>query len=479
MTKLVNITLEDRIEIPSKRKFTPAGQMIVPAVFARTGPMNYLATTLQIQDAEEGAVVPVFRDEVEVFDEDSIQSFRSSPVTLGHPKDEAGNKIQVSSKNAKEFQVGTLEGLPVRDEDTLAGTVIIARQDAIDAIEGGSVELSAGYTCDIHVDEEGKYWQKNIKANHIAIVTKGRAGSNMRLADEDELTTDASKADASETNGKGNKIIVSDDQKKTEDAKSSGDNKPKNNGGGKIEKSKQVTMDNADLGNTDVKVIEAAIAAGAKVTTKTVAVGDVSETTTTIVSTDEVIADSSIAEEAIEKAEAHTVYLKAQDTADSAWTVYMAACTRLNIAEDNMYDADDIPVQVKAKSFDGLQAKLDAANESLTKMTDELEDSVDARVEVITIARDLTTLDEFKGKSISEIQKMVIVDQLPDLDLTIAGRGEDYIKARFDILTEDSGSGNSQMSTILADDVNSGNKPVVHVDQVAVARQNMIARNKA
>ena len=185
-------TLEDRISVPTLRTLTPAGQMIVPCRFARTGSQKYLAKHLFRDEAvrvKEGFkpddVVEVFRDEDTVFDEVSMESFRSAPVTIGHPKDAAGNPIAVTSANAKELQVGVLEGMPARDEDTLGGTLVLTVQDAIDALEDGTQELSAGYACDI-VKVDGKYRQRNVRANHIAIVPKGRAGANCRIADEDD-----------------------------------------------------------------------------------------------------------------------------------------------------------------------------------------------------------------------------------------------------------------------------------------------------
>lgn len=177
------VTLEDRISVPTKRTLTDAGQMHVPCTFARTGSQLYTAKQLGLEDKDPNEVVRVWRDEAEVFDEASMATFKSSPLTIGHPKDADGKPMAVTAENAKELQVGMLEGMPTRDEDTLTGTLIVTNQEAIDAIESGDQELSAGYLCDI-VEVEGKYFQRNIRANHIAIVAKGRAGSSCRISDE-------------------------------------------------------------------------------------------------------------------------------------------------------------------------------------------------------------------------------------------------------------------------------------------------------
>jgi hypothetical protein len=183
---LVGVKLEDRISVPTKRTMTDAGQMLVPCKFARTGAQLYTAKQLGLVDVDPNKVITVMREAADVFDEASIDTFRSSPVTIGHPLNDDGTPKAVSAENAKDLQVGMLEGLPVVDEDTLGGTLVITAQAAIDSINEGTQELSAGYTCDIE-EVDGKYFQRNIRANHIAVVARGRAGASCRISDEAEL----------------------------------------------------------------------------------------------------------------------------------------------------------------------------------------------------------------------------------------------------------------------------------------------------
>lgn len=180
---LKGIQLVDRISVPSARTINDQGQMIVPCKFARTGSQLYTAGQLGLQDVAPDKIITVYRDENDVFNQDSMDTFRSAPVTIGHPKDDQGSPIKVTSVNSKELQVGALEGMPTRDEDTLGGVLVLTAQEAIDTLEDGTQELSAGYTCDIE-EIDGKMYQRNIKANHIAIVAKGRAGSSCRISDE-------------------------------------------------------------------------------------------------------------------------------------------------------------------------------------------------------------------------------------------------------------------------------------------------------
>tara|TARA_R110002167_G_scaffold7563_7_gene35906 strand:+ start:4226 stop:5272 length:1047 start_codon:yes stop_codon:yes gene_type:complete len=185
MAILSNVKLADRIEVPTQRTLTDSGQMHVPCAFARTGSQEYSAKSLGLSDLDPKEAVTVWRDEADVFAEDSMSTFRSAPVTIGHPKDADGKAIAVTADNSEELQVGMLEGMPARVEDTLTGTLVLSSQKAIDALEDGTQELSAGYVCDIE-EIDGKYFQRNIRANHIAIVAKGRAGSACRVADEEE-----------------------------------------------------------------------------------------------------------------------------------------------------------------------------------------------------------------------------------------------------------------------------------------------------
>lgn len=180
---LVGVQLADRISVPTSRTINDQGQMIVPCSFARTGSQLYTAGQLGLQDVDSNKIITVYRDEKDVFCQDAMDSFRSAPVTIGHPKDDKGIPIKVTSINSKELQVGALEGMPVRDEDTLGGVLVLTNQIAIDTLEEGKQELSAGYTCDIE-ELDGKLYQRNIRANHIAIVDKGRAGSSCRISDE-------------------------------------------------------------------------------------------------------------------------------------------------------------------------------------------------------------------------------------------------------------------------------------------------------
>lgn len=356
---LVGVQLTDRIKVPTSRTITDSGQMHVPCKFARTGSQLYTAKQLGIVDAEPNAMITVWRDEKDVFDEASIDSFRSSPVTIGHPLNDEGKPMPVTSANAKSLQVGMLEGMPVRDEDTLGGTLILSAQEAIDAVESGTQELSAGYVCDIEM-VDGKYYQRNIRANHIAIVAKGRAGSSCRVSDEAaELETP-----------EGNLVLL---------------------------------VDELEASKVSVGLLTDQLAASVKL-----------------------VADMEAG--ALEKA---------------------------GLVETEMS-----------------QLKLDLADAKVAA-----EEGVVERCSAIENARLIADMRDLGDKTVAQIERMVVEDQMPQLKLD--GKTDTYISAMFEILVDASKS-ETPMSKLLgkqslADTTNVVSKPV---DKVALARQASIERNK-
>ena len=141
----------------------------------------------------------------EVFDAESLSSFGLVPLTNNHPSE------MLDKYNTRKHQVGSVIS-PRADDEFVAASVLVTDAEAIDAIEKGKRELSCGYNCDLEfkagvtqgvpgVADGLKYdaIQKNIRGNHVAIVSKGRAGleAALRLDAEDAvLVTDDSSTGA-------------------------------------------------------------------------------------------------------------------------------------------------------------------------------------------------------------------------------------------------------------------------------------------
>lgn len=159
----------------TKSEKTDEGYLKVWCKAARVG--------TQLYTRGDGSQVREYRPEDEVSNPDSLASFGMKAVTLNHPK------VLLDSKTTKLHQVGHA-GSHVRFSDGFVEVaLVITDQEAIDSIERGDTqEVSAGYRVDYDptpgVTPEGESYdgiQRNIKVNHIALVSRGRAGRNARL----------------------------------------------------------------------------------------------------------------------------------------------------------------------------------------------------------------------------------------------------------------------------------------------------------
>ena len=452
---LKGITLTDRIKVPTQRKFTDSGQMIVPCAFARTGSQTYSAKALGMTDVKPETLFTVLRDEADVFDEDSMASFRSVPVTIGHPVDDAGKKINVTADNAEELQVGVLEGLPTRDENRLSGNLVIARQDAIDTIEDGTSELSAGYTCDIEVvtDEAGDktYHQRNIRANHIAIVDKGRAGTSVRIADEEV------------------ELVPEEESTKTESKAECKDITPE-----VVDEEEPTVEETVETVTKELKVGDE----GYEVYSALMMLNDEIKAVNDYVSAIDYCEDEalkSVFAYILKEEQDHCVkildWLSSQDTSGSYTDGAEEALAKAKVI------VDSIEEPAVAKEDVVVTDELEEANSTIARLTDELDAGVEARVKIILVAKDLTDLDDFSGKSNDEIRKLVVADLMPKL--VLEGKSEAYINARFDILCEDAVSGETSMSKVLRKSATVKVTDAGPVDVVAEARNRMIKRQTA
>jgi hypothetical protein len=157
----------DTIQFP-KMSFTHEGYLRGKAAVTRSGVFDY-------------HVRKELRHPDEVFKEDSLKTLKMIPVTDDHPSE------MVDASNASRYNVGyTGEHYDVKSNAVIV-TLTITNRDVIDKIKAGKHQVSMGYTCDV-VEERGRFdgldyshKQKNIVYNHLAIVDRGRAGSNIRL----------------------------------------------------------------------------------------------------------------------------------------------------------------------------------------------------------------------------------------------------------------------------------------------------------
>lgn len=164
-------------------RITTEGYLVTDAFTARTGVQRYLGSEV---GKPEKAVVTVYRPADEVFHKDSVQSFSHVPVTMDHPTE------AVTSDNWKQLGKGEASTDVMRDGERLRIPLILKDAAAISTVQNGKRELSVGYSCDLDwtagVTKDGVSYdavQRNIRANHIAIVDRGRAGPEFRIGDSE------------------------------------------------------------------------------------------------------------------------------------------------------------------------------------------------------------------------------------------------------------------------------------------------------
>lgn len=425
---ITNVNLVDRISVPSQRTLTDAGQMHVPCKFARTGSQKYLAkqvfTTpklLEDQNLKPNDVIELHRDEETVFAKDSMETFRSAPVTIGHPKDKDGKPIAVTSDNSKDLQVGVLEGMPTRDEDTLGGVLVLTAQEAIDALEEGTQELSAGYTCDIAI-VDSKFYQRNVRANHIAIVPKGRAGSSCRISDE-ALEVERESSYDKEELAMGTKHELehtSDEGEAAKIAKDHLDEDPKY----------YTNLSKCGMGDEDL-------------------------------------------DKAKELLKSHELVVNDELTISQAMTLLS---DELSLSKKELATQKELVVDFK-ETAEEAEVAVEAMKVELADAKVAAEEDVVVRCEAIENARLIADMRDLGDKSVAQIQRLVVEDQMPNKNLE--GKSEAYVEAMFDLLI-DSAKGETPMSKLMKQQESHlvvDAKP--YVDPVTEARQKMIKRQSA
>lgn len=170
----------DKVPLNNVRR-TGEGYLIADARIARSGIYEYAGAEIGRPDLD---VVKVYRDQSAVFDGQAMASFAHIPVTDDHPGE------FVDSQNWRKYATGFTGGDIARDGDFLRVPLVIKDAAVIDKVTGGKQELSAGYNCEL-IWEDGKtpsgeaYQARmtDIRANHLAVVTAGRAGPECKIGD--------------------------------------------------------------------------------------------------------------------------------------------------------------------------------------------------------------------------------------------------------------------------------------------------------
>jgi hypothetical protein len=203
------VQMFDNLPITGAR-LTGDGYLVSEVRASRTGIQIYSGVEVGRPQVDR---VRVYRPEDEVFNQDSMASFAHRPVTINHPKK------MVDSSSWKKEAVGYTGETITKDGGFVRVPLILADQAAISQVmSNGKRELSFGYTCDLDFTpgktpggEEYDAVQRQIRGNHLAIVSAGRAGPDCRFgdtADDDEGEDHQRSLDMAEKNLKTVTVMI-------------------------------------------------------------------------------------------------------------------------------------------------------------------------------------------------------------------------------------------------------------------------------
>ena len=166
-------------------KLMPNGFLQGEGYPGRSGILEYLNP--------DGTVRKEYRPPEEAFSPETLASMAALPLTNGHPPEG-----RVTADNVARAQVGMVAN-PKREGDKLRAMIVITAPDAIADVQAGRRQLSMGYSVDVDptpgVTPRGERYdavQRNVIANHVAIVDRGRAGPDcaIRIDGEDVIALD-------------------------------------------------------------------------------------------------------------------------------------------------------------------------------------------------------------------------------------------------------------------------------------------------
>lgn len=158
---------------------TPEGYLICKEVpIARIGVQEYLGRELGLSDKYDD-LIKVYREEEDVFSTEAIASFEGKPLTNNHPEP------KVDINNLPMYGKGHVQNVrrSISEPDLLVADVVATDPQIISEIKNKvKREISSGYDC-FYVPYKDGYRQVEIRGNHIALVSKGRAGSRVSIKD--------------------------------------------------------------------------------------------------------------------------------------------------------------------------------------------------------------------------------------------------------------------------------------------------------
>ena len=153
----------------------------------KVGVYPYLGKQIS-QDCEPDKIYYVLRPKEELFRKETLESLRLIPLIDGHTM--IGKDFTAPEDKGLD---GTLGDNVSHDTDTIYNDLKIFSNKMKEEIKSGKKELSLGYFCKYdkqpgtYKGQRYDYVQRDISANHLALVDKGRMGADVRVYDSKNI----------------------------------------------------------------------------------------------------------------------------------------------------------------------------------------------------------------------------------------------------------------------------------------------------
>ena len=161
---------------------TPEGYLVcLNVVIATPDPMEYNNSDVGLETDSERVMISNPWDELS--SPSTIASFEAKPVTAGHPEEKL-----LDADSATFETVGLCVNVRTDNENkVIIADLVIISNEAINAISNGIKEVSCGYSSVSIADNgDGTGERIGIIGNHVAIVPKGRCGSQCSITTDSQ-----------------------------------------------------------------------------------------------------------------------------------------------------------------------------------------------------------------------------------------------------------------------------------------------------
>lgn len=168
--KLTKVIRLDSMPL-NRASFTKEGYLVDRPILTSIGIFEY--------HNPDGSVRRELRLPEDVFDPDSLKSYKGKPIIITHEAE------KVDKNNIRKEQIGTILSEGYRSGDDVRAEIII--HDTDNMKRSGLKELSLGYELDLEEtpgEWNGQHYdaiQHNVRVNHLALVKEARAGDQARL----------------------------------------------------------------------------------------------------------------------------------------------------------------------------------------------------------------------------------------------------------------------------------------------------------